>query len=352
MMALGYRSLSLLANIVYMIVLGPLLVFLGGLVVIVAGAELVLRSAKRFAALLGVRPIIIGLTVVSVGTTAPEFAVGVTAASSDSGTLAVGNIIGTNIFNLACILGLSAILRPLPLFSLGLRFDISVLILATVVLMVMSFDGALGAIEGLLLLAGALIYTLAVIRLSRKESSALRREYAAQFGMPPNSRAAALRRRLGDKGLKLATFAALAIGIGVTLLGAQFLVSGATGLAREFGVSDVMIGLTIVAIGTSAPELATTAVATLRDEQDIAVGNLVGSSLYNILVILAVTTLFAESEIPIARELIWIDMGMALAVTFACLLAFRSQRNVTRLEGIGMLLAYCIYLGAMLAWRM
>jgi len=331
--------------------LEPMLLFIGGLVIIVLGAELVLRSAKRFAGLLGIRPIIIGLTIVSLGTTAPELAVGLTAASSGKGILAVSNIVGTNIFNLACILGLSAIIRPLPLFSLGLRFDIPVLIIATATLMVMAFDGKVSALEGLFLLGGALVYTLSVVHLSHQESSAVRREYAAQFGASTTVSQSILGRLINARGLRVVYFVVLAIGIAITLLGAQFLVSGANDLAAHFEVEDAVIGLTIVAIGTSAPELATTAVATLRNERDIAIGNLVGSSLYNILVILAVSALASGAGLEVTRELLWFDIGMALAVAVVCLVFFLSQRNVTRWEGASMLLAYFFYLGALLAWR-
>jgi len=330
--------------------LHPALLFLGGLVIIVLGAELLLRGATRLATLLGVPPVIIGLTVVTLGTTMPELAVGVTAALEGQSGLAVGNIAGTNVFNILVILGLSAAVRPLPLKLLNFRLDVPVMIGAALALIVMASDGALSRADGLLLLIGALSYTLSLVWLSRRESPAVRREFAEEFGgatiAPGKGDTLRSRRARG-----LWYLALLAAGIGVTLLGAELLVSGAVRLARGFGVSDEIIGLTIVAVGTSAPELATTLVATMRNERDVAIGNLVGSCIYNILVILGVTSLVADGGVAVARDIFWIDLPMAAGVALLMLPVLRSGDSVSRREGGLFVGIYLLYMGALLIWR-
>lgn len=330
--------------------LHPALIFLAGLVVIVLGAELLLRGATRLATLLGVPPVIIGLTVVTVGTTMPELAVGVTAALEGNSGLAVGNIAGTNVFNILVILGLSAVVRPLPLHLLSFKLDVPVMIGAALMLIVMAWDGVLARADGLLLLIAALSYTLTLVLLSRRESPAVRREFAEEYGratIAPQADAALHSR--WARGLWF--LALLAAGIAITLLGAELLVSGAVRLARAFGVSDEIIGLTIVAVGTSAPELATTLVATIKDERDVAIGNLVGSCIYNILVILGVASVVAPDGVLVSREVLWIDLPLAAAVALLMLPVFRTGDNVSRREGGLFVGIYLLYLLALLGWR-
>lgn len=331
--------------------LHPALIFLGGLVIIVLGAELLLRGATRLATLLGVPPVIIGLTVVTVGTTMPELAVGVTAALEGKSGLAVGNIAGTNIFNILVILGLSAAVRPIPLRLLSFKLDVPVMIGAALALIAMAWDGVLSRTDGTLLLMAAMGYTLALMLLSRRESPAMRREFAEEFGRGtvaagPHDTLPRSRWVRGAWYLGL-----LAVGIAVTLLGAELLVSGAVSLARAYGVSDEIIGLTIVAVGTSAPELATTLVATIRNERDVAIGNLVGSCIYNILVILGVTSLVAEGGVAVARDVLWIDLPLAAGVAMLLLPVFRSGDSVSRREGSLLLGVYGLYLGSLLVLR-
>lgn len=332
--------------------LHPALIFLGGLAVIVFGAELLLRGAARLATLLGVRPVIIGLTVVAMGTSMPELAVGVAAVLEGHGGLAVGNIAGSNIFNILVIVGLSALLRPLPLHLMSLKLDVPVMIGASLALIVLAWDGALSRVDGLLLLTFGLSYTLALVLLSRHESAAMRREFAEEFGpaqAAPLSSVAALLHSRWARGAWHAV--KLAAGIALTLLGAELLVSGAEGLARSFGVSDTFIGLTIVAIGTSAPELATTLVATHQDDRDVAIGNLVGSCIYNNLVILGVTCVVAPGGLAVARNVFWIDLPLAAAVAILLLPVFRSGDTVSRREGGLFLGIYLLYMGSLLLWR-
>lgn len=331
--------------------LHPALIFLGGLVVILLGAELLLRGAQRLATLLGVPPVIIGLTVVTLGTTMPEMAVSVTAARAGQSGLSVGNIAGTNVFNILVIMGLSAVVRPIPLRLLSFKLDVPVMIGAALALIVMAWDGVLSRADGLLLLIGALSYTLALVLMSRRETPAMRREFAEEYGRAtiaaqPDDALPRSRWVRGSWYLAL-----LGVGIAVTLLGAELLVSGAVSLARAFGVSDEIIGLTIVAVGTSAPELATTVVATLKNDRDVAIGNLVGSCIYNILVILGVSSLVAADGLTVARDIFWIDLPLAAAVAILLLPVFHSGDSVSRREGGLFIGIYGLYLGSLLALR-
>lgn len=320
--------------------LHPVVVFLAGLVIIVVGGEMLLRGASRLAVMLGIRPIVIGLTIVSIGTSTPELAVGITAAIEGKGPLAVGNIAGANIVNILLILGLSAVIRPLPIRSLTVRIDVPVMITSALTLVVMAWDGVLSRVEGLVLLLAAIAYTATVVQLSRLESAAMRREFAEEYG------ASALKPARGAWHALL-----LLAGMGVTVLGAQLLVSGAAEIARDWGVPEAVIGLTIVAIGTTAPELVTTLMATLKNDRDVAIGNLIGSSIYNILVILGLTCVAAPGGVDVSDDILRFDLPLAAAVALVCLPVFRSDRLVSRREGAAFVAAYLAYLAWLLFAR-
>ncbi len=324
--------------------LHPAFVLVGGLIVIVGGAEVLLKGATRIASMLGIKPILIGLTVVAVGTSAPELAVGIIAAREGKGDLAVGNIAGTNIFNILFILGLSAAIRPLPLHLQSIRFDVPVMIAAALGLIAMASDGVLSRLEGGILVVAAVGYTAALIRISRRESAAVRKEFAEEYG-PAQLEGRAW---LGGAGWAVAL---LVVGIGLTVLGADLMVDGAVELAQPMGIADAVIGLTIVAIGTSAPELATTIVATIRNDRDVAVGNLVGSSISNILVVLGLTCLVAPGGLAVNTEVLRIDLPLAAAVAVVCWPVFRSGQTVSRFEGVAFVVAYLVYLASLLVLR-
>lgn len=320
------------------------LVFVFGLIVIVVGAELLLNGSSRIATLLGIKPIIIGLTVVSIGTSAPELAVGITAVGEGKSALAVGNIAGTNIFNILFILGLSAALRPLPLQQLSIKLDVPVMIGSAIIIILMAWDGVISRLEGGFLVMGAIAYMITLVRLSKKESAALRQEYAEEYG--PR----ALLKKPGFRSWSYNIILLLA-GIVLTIIGAGFLVDGAAATARSLGVSDAVIGLTVVAIGTSAPELVTTIVATRKNDRDVAVGNLIGSSISNILVILGITCLASPNGVDVSRDILRLDLPLAAAVAAVCYPVFRSDHMVTRKEGILFVAAYLIYLSTLLWLR-
>ncbi len=312
--------------------------FAAGLVALIIGSEWLVKGGARLAAMLGIPPILVGLTVVSIGTSMPELAVGIRAASEGNASLAVGNIAGTNIVNLLLILGLSALIAPIVLEMRTLRLDLPMMTAAAVLLWALAANGTLSPIEGVVLVLGAVVYTLVLIFSARRESRAIQDEFAGEFAVPRDEPPEATRRDL------IANLALLIIGIVVVVIGADWLVNGAVGVATAFGVSDAFIGLTIVAIGTSAPELVTTVGSTIRGERDIAIGNLLGSSVYNILLILGVTVVASGHVLELEPDLVRIDIPLMALVALACIPIFLSGRRVGRGEGGAMVVAYLAYL--------
>lgn len=309
---------------------------LAGLAALIGGAELVVRGGSALAARLGIPPLLIGLTVVALGTSTPELAVGIDAAIQGNGSLAVGNIAGTNTVNILLILGLSAALQPLTIQMQTLRLELPVIVVASATLLAFAWDGVLSRLEGFVLVTMGALFTLAVIRIARRETMKVKLEFAREFGP----------RRLVNR-QALTEMIMLAAGLIVIVAGADWLVDGAIALARLWHVSDAFIGLTIVAIGTSAPELVTTIISTIRGERDIAIGNLIGSSVYNILVILGVICLFPAGGVVVTAHLIRIDIPVMLAVALLCIPVFISGRKISRLEGgffVGAYIAYLSYL--------
>lgn len=325
-----------------MILTAALLVF--GLAVLILGAELLTRGGTALARQMRIPPIVVGLTVVAIGTSTPELAVGIDAAIIGNGALAVGNIAGTNTVNVLLILGLSALIHPLALRSQTVRMDLPVMILAALMMLAMSLDGRLSRLDGAVLVCAGLAYTLLVIRSAAGENRAVRVEFAKEYRQPKGSRP-------GGRGA-LASAAALVAGIVVIVVGADVFVDAAVALARIWGVSDAFIGLTVVAIGTSAPELVTTVLSTLKRERDIAIGNLLGSSVYNIFIILGVTCLVPAAGLPVTPDLVRLDIPVMVLVALVCAPVFLSGREVSRLEGAAFVGTYFAYLGHLLLTRM
>lgn len=316
--------------------------FLLGIAALIGGAELIVRGGSRLAAHLGVPPIVIGLTIVAIGTSTPELAVGIEAALRGAGPLAVGNIAGTNIVNILLILGLSALLKPLAIEAQTLRFDLPLMAFAAILLLVMGWNGVLTRFEGGLLVTAAILYSAAVVTWARRESRRVRAEYANEYGVPRKGR---VRDTVSSTALVIA-------GVAVTVIGSDWLVDGAVALARMLGVSDAFIGLTIVAVGTSSPELVTTLIGTLRNERSIAIGNLLGSSIYNVLLILGITCLIPPSGLAIGQTLARVDIPLMTAVALAAVPVFLTGRRVTRLEGGLFVAAYFGYVAYLLLTRL
>lgn len=314
---------------------------IAGLVLLVVGAELIVRSGSRLAAKLGVPPILVGLTVVSVGTSAPELAVGIGAATTGAGSLAVGNIAGTNIVNLLLILGLTAALRAVPLSMQTLRLDLPVMGVVAMVVLLFAIDGELSRVEGAILVGMAVGYTVALVRTARRETTYIAEEFADSFGPRSFSR---------SRWATLGTVLVLVAGLGVIILGADWLVDGSVEIARTLGISEGFIGLTIIAIGTSAPELATAILSTFRGERDIAIGNLVGSSTYNLTLILGVTVLAAP--IVLDPALILVDIPVMILATFFTGVLMLTGRRIGRREGLLLVALYGAYLTYLLVARL
>lgn|SRR5690554_5550037 len=324
--------------------IGALFTFLFGLVVITVGSEILLKGASKIASMLNIRPIVIGLTVVSIGTSLPELAVGITAIGEGAADIAVGNIAGTNIVNILFILGLSAAIRPLPLHLNSIKTEIYTMIFAAVLLFVLSLDGNLSTWDGLLLVLLGIIYLAIVVRTSKNESPKVQKEFQQEFE-PVTS--------IEKSDYKVWTwnFMLLFCGIIATIYGAEKLIDGSVAIAQYFGMSDAVIGLTIVAIGTSAPELATTIVATFKNERDVAIGNLLGSSIINIFIILGITGIFTPNGISVSDDILWFDLPLAALVALICYPVFKSDQMVSRKEGILFVSLYVLYISYLLVVR-
>lgn len=314
-----------------------LLLFIIGLVLLIVGAELLVRGASRLAAAVGISPLVIGLTVVAFGTSAPELAVSVQSAWQGQADIAIGNVVGSNIANVLFILGISALITPLVVASQLVRIDVPIMIGASFVLYIMSWNGYLSFGEGALLFAGILLYTGWLIRQSRRESKLVAAEFAEEYSEQVKP---TLLSTLLNVGLLVA-------GLAMLVLGAQWLVDGAVTLARWFGVSELIIGLTVVAIGTSLPEVATSVIAALRGERDIAVGNVVGSNIFNILSVLGMAALVSPQGIQVSTAALAFDLPVMMAVAVACLPIFYTGNLIARWEGLlflGYYIAYVAYL--------
>lgn len=311
------------------------LVFLvGGGSLLAFGAELMVRSSSRLAATFGISPLVIGLTVVAFGTSAPELAVSLSSTLSGTPDVAVGNAVGSNIFNILIILGVSAVLAPLVVHQQLVRVEVPLMIGISFLLWGFALDGTLGRFDGAILFTGVLAYTYWAIRRSRREGRQVQAEYEAEFG-----------RRDESPRTMLMDIGKLALGVTLLVVGSNFFVGGATAVASAFGVSDLVIGLTVVAAGTSMPELATSAMATIRGERDIAVGNAVGSNLFNILAVLGLTSVI-DGAVPVADAALDFDIPIMTVVAIACLPIF-FKAAMMRWEGVLFIIywaAYAFYL--------
>jgi cation:H+ antiporter len=312
-----------------------LTLFVLGFFVLIGGAELLVRGASRIAAAAGISSLVIGLTVVSFGTSAPELAVSFRAALSGSGDIALGNVVGSNIFNVLFILGISAIIVPLAVAKQLVRLDVPLMIAVSVLMLLLGLDGRISTLDGLLLFAGVVAYTVFAIWQSRRDRAAADEAQAAEEQAPK-----------GPGGM-LASVGLVVVGLALLALGANWLVNGAVAIARLFGLSELIIGLTIIAVGTSLPEVAASIIAALRGQRDIAVGNVVGSNLFNILCILGLTSIVAPGGVAVPPAALTFDIPVMIAVAVACLPIFFTGYTIARWEGwlfLGYYLAYTAFL--------
>jgi cation:H+ antiporter len=308
----------------------PLLLFLAGLVLLVLGAELLVRGASRLAMVIGLSPLVIGLTVVAYGTSTPELVVSVQAAWAGSTGIAVGNVVGSNILNVLFILGLAALILPLRVAQRLVWWDVPIMIGTGLLLAAMAADGRVSRLEGLLLVAGMAAYTAWVVRLSWRETRQVEAEYDEAFGDA--------RRTPGWASALVAL-----VGLALLVAGARWLVDAAVTIARGAGLGETVVGLTIVAAGTSLPEVATSLVAAARGERDIAVGNVVGSNIFNVLAVLGAAALVAADGVAVSPAIYRFDLPVMLAVSLACLPIFFTGHTIARWEGAVFLAYYLAY---------
>lgn len=312
---------------------GDLLLFFVGGALLAVGAELLVRGASRVAAAAGISPLVVGLTVVAFGTSSPELAVTIGSAVQGEPDLALGNVVGSNIVNILLILGLSAVVAPLVVAQQLVRLDVPLLIAVSVVTVLLGLDGALGRLDGMLLVAGLAAYTVFLIWQSRRESAGIRTEYQAGVG------------EAGDAGGGTwpLNIALVVIGLLLLVLGAEWLLQAAVGFAAALGVSSLVIGLTIVAVGTSLPELATSVLASLRGARDIAVGNVIGSCLFNLLGVLGIGAVLAPDGMAVPVGALTFDMPVMVAVAVAALPVFFTGHVIARWEGAVFVAYYVVY---------
>lgn len=319
-----------------------------GFVGLVLGGELLVRGASGMASLLKIAPLVIGLTVVAFGTSAPELAVAIRGTLAGEADISMGNIVGSNIFNILGVLGCSALVAPLIVSSQLIRTDVPLMVAVSFIAWLVCSNGNVSRVEGAMLFALLVGYTIWLIFQSRRERQQAERQAAAAAEVEPAVHAEEIPGFIPPDtkpttGLLLKLVGFVLVGLVLLSIGASLLVDGASTLAREFGVSELMIGLTIVAIGTSLPEAATSVMASLRGERDIAVGNVVGSNLFNILSVLGLTALVTPAGVAVSPTAIGFDIPVMIAVAVACLPIFFSHGVITRWEGGLFVFYYGLY---------
>jgi len=311
-----------------------LLLFVCGLLALVGGAQALVRGSSKLALSCGISPLVVGLTVVAFGTSAPELAVSIRSAASGQVDIALGNVVGSNIFNVLFILGLSALIKPLIVTPQIIRQEVPVMMAASLLVFLLAADSSIEALDGALLFGLLLAYTIFVVRQSRLESRATQDEFTQEL--------ATLDRGAWDRHWSVQLLLIIA-GLALLIVGARWLVDAAVTFARVLGLSEVVIGLTIVAIGTSLPEVATSVVATLRGERDIAIGNVIGSNTFNLLGVLGVTSLIAPQALPVGPAMLGFDLPVMIIVALACLPIFFTAHLISRWEGALFLFYYLAY---------
>lgn len=311
---------------------GALLLFAVGGAILVLGAELLVRGASRVATGVGISPLVVGLTVVAFGTGSPELAVTIGSAFEGQSDVAVGNVVGSNIANILLVLGLAAVVAPLVVAQQLVRLDVPLLIVVSLATVLLGIDGTIGRLDGLLLVLGLVTYNAFIVWQSRREGAEVRSEYES-----------AVERRVTG-GLRHALdVGSIVVGIAFLVVGAQWLLDAAVSIAEALAVSSLVIGLTVVAVGTSLPELATSVLASLRGARDIAVGNAVGSCIFNLLGVLGVGAVVAPEGIGVATGALTFDMPIMIAVAIAALPVFFTGHLVARWEGAVFVAYYAAY---------
>lgn len=305
-----------------------------GLVGLYYGGEWLVQGASRLARSFGIPALIIGLTVVAFGTSTPELVVSVSAALGGSGDIAIGNVVGSNIANIGLILGITGFIFPIAVHIAFLRREIPILLVVTLVALLLSADGQITRLDGGLMVVGLLVYlgTMVVFAQQNNDDAVVQQEKVSV-----EAEYASVDVLIRQRGRELLR---LLVGLGILLIGAQLTVEGAVNIAREIGISELVIGLTMVAVGTSLPELATSAIAALRKHSDIAIGNIVGSNIFNLLCILGITAVI--NPITVNQRVITFD-GIVMVGFAVLLLPLIWDRVLGRREGTLLLLLYTLF---------
>ncbi|MEO0847949.1 MAG: calcium/sodium antiporter [Cyanobacteria bacterium J06648_1] len=312
-----------------------LFALVAGLVLLVIGAEFLVKGASRVAAILNIPPLIIGLTIVAYGTSAPEMSVSIISSFSEQSVdIAMGNVVGSNICNILLVLGMSSVVAPLIVTKQIIRSDVPIMIGVSLLLFMFALDGQISRVDSIILFILGVLYTLSLIYQSNKQGSEqdeFAEEYSFSDPVTPMVWVKNIVYILGGSAL--------------LILGSRWLVNSAVTIAEYFQVSKLLIGLTIIALGTSLPELATSVVASFRGERDIAVGNVLGSNIFNILAVLGIAGTISPNGIVVSPSVINFSAPVAIVVAFACLPIFYSGKQIDRWEGLLFLFYYLAYNG-------
>lgn len=311
-----------------MTIIEIVLYIIGGLLMLFSGAEGLIRGSTSLALRVGITPLVVGLTVVAFGTSSPELVVSLKAALQGNGDISLGNVIGSNIANIALILGVAALIRPMKVQAQVVKREIPIMIIVTLLLLLFLINNEINRLEGVIFFIGVIIYSVISIMLAKKEKNvAVEEEFADGFA---------------KKSLKIwIAIPFIVIGLALLVLGANLFLEAAVEIAKKIGMSQAVIGLTIVAIGTSLPELVTSAVASYKNEADIAIGNVVGSNVFNILLILGITAII----IPVsALGITMIDIIVMLVTAIIVLPMTWTKFVLNRWEGAILLIGYFIYM--------
>ena len=311
-----------------------ILILIAGLVLLVAGAEVLVKGASRIAFMFGLSPLVIGLTIVAYGTSSPELMVSIQSSLAGQPDIALGNVVGSNIFNVLLILGISALITPLVVAQQLIRLDVPILIGVSCLTLMFGLDGKISRVDGTIFLIGIILYTTFLLIQSRKERNPeVTDEYEREYGGSTARSPQQIAINIGF----------VVLGLGLLVLGSKFLVDSSIAIARSFGVSELVIGLTLVAAGTSLPELATSVVASIRGERDIAVGNVIGSNIFNILAVLGGSSLFSADGLTVSASALRFDIPVMIAVAVICLPVFITGQLIARWEGLLFLSYYVAY---------
>lgn len=309
------------------------LTFVVSLVLLILGAEMLVRGASKLAMSFGISPLLVGLTVVSFGTSAPELAVAVSGVMTGNTDVALGNVVGSNVLNILLILGLAALITPLVVHRQLVRQEVPIMIGISFLVLWLAFDGFISRLDGLVLVLLLAVYLTFLFVQSRRGSGGVDADLPAL--------ASGWDRHWSVQLLLIA------VGLVLLVLGADWLVEVAVSFAQSMGISPLVIGLTVVAIGTSLPEIATSVLAALRGQRDIAVGNVIGSNIFNLLAVLGIAAGISPWGIPVSLAMLKFDLPVMIAVAVACLPIMFTGHRIGRREGalfFGYYLAYTAYL--------